>query len=98
MKPTMLDGEEMHMDGIRCYLIPDGRELGVRNTDAAGKTVEEIEHDSDINICSDIGGPCLLPAEGAIFLTNYRIIFKGAPVDQFGRLICDLPHDRNEVF
>ena len=25
----------------------------------------------------------LLPAEGAIFLTNYRIIFKGSPIDPF---------------
>uniref|UniRef100_A0A8C4NLF6 SET binding factor 1 n=1 Tax=Eptatretus burgeri TaxID=7764 RepID=A0A8C4NLF6_EPTBU len=28
-----------------------------------------------------LGGPCILPAEGAIFLTNYRIIFKGMPTD-----------------
>ncbi|XP_043355895.1 myotubularin-related protein 5 isoform X6 [Dermochelys coriacea] len=29
----------------------------------------------------NIGGPPLLPAEGAIFLTTYRIIFKGTPMD-----------------
>ena len=29
------------------------------------------------------GGAVLLPAEGAIFLTNYRIIFKGSPIDPF---------------
>ncbi|XP_051248680.1 myotubularin-related protein 5 isoform X2 [Dicentrarchus labrax] len=28
-----------------------------------------------------MGGPPLLPAEGAIFLTNYRLIFKGTPSD-----------------
>ncbi|XP_071955924.1 myotubularin-related protein 13-like [Antedon mediterranea] len=28
-----------------------------------------------------VGGPALLPAEGALFVTNYRIIFKGNPVD-----------------
>lgn len=28
----------------------------------------------------------LLPAEGALFLTNYRIIFKGAPCDPFGKI------------
>ncbi|XP_027007649.2 myotubularin-related protein 5 isoform X2 [Tachysurus fulvidraco] len=28
-----------------------------------------------------MGGPPLLPAEGAIFLTTYRIIFKGTPTD-----------------
>lgn len=30
------------------------------------------------------GGPVLLPAEGAIFLTNYRLIFKGLPTDPYG--------------
>lgn len=30
------------------------------------------------------GGPTLLPAEGAIFLTNYRIVFRGTPCDPFG--------------
>ena len=30
-----------------------------------------------------VGGAVLLPAEGAIFLTNYRIIFKGSPIDPF---------------
>ncbi|XP_046897226.1 LOW QUALITY PROTEIN: myotubularin-related protein 13 [Hypomesus transpacificus] len=28
-----------------------------------------------------LGGPHILPAEGALFLTTYRIIFKGAPHD-----------------
>uniref|UniRef100_A0A671RSE9 Myotubularin-related protein 5-like n=1 Tax=Sinocyclocheilus anshuiensis TaxID=1608454 RepID=A0A671RSE9_9TELE len=28
-----------------------------------------------------MGGPPLLPAEGAIFLSNYRLIFKGTPTD-----------------
>ncbi|XP_053369013.1 myotubularin-related protein 13 isoform X1 [Clarias gariepinus] len=28
-----------------------------------------------------LGGPHMLPAEGALFLTTYRIIFKGAPHD-----------------
>lgn len=31
-----------------------------------------------------MGGPPLLPAEGAIFLTTYRIIFKGTPNDPLG--------------
>ncbi|KAL5006472.1 hypothetical protein ScPMuIL_015278 [Solemya velum] len=30
---------------------------------------------------ANMGGPTLLPAEGAIFLTTYRIIFKGTPCD-----------------
>lgn len=35
----------------------------------------------------NIGGPPLLPAEGAIFLTTYRIIFKGTPTDPLGKVI-----------
>lgn len=52
------------MEGLRVYLMPDGRE------EAAG---------------GNIGGPPLLPAEGAIFLTTYRIIFKGTPTDPLGK-------------
>ncbi|XP_012813917.1 myotubularin-related protein 5 isoform X1 [Xenopus tropicalis] len=58
--PTLLAGEEMVMDGLRVYLLPDGRE------EASGVS---------------LGGPPLLPAEGALFLTSYRCIFKGTPVD-----------------
>lgn len=31
-----------------------------------------------------LGGPQLLPAEGALFLTTYRILFRGTPHDQLG--------------
>uniref|UniRef100_A0A8C8APY6 SET binding factor 1 n=1 Tax=Otus sunia TaxID=257818 RepID=A0A8C8APY6_9STRI len=60
LRPNLLVGEECVMEGLRVYLMPDGRE------EAAG---------------GNIGGPPLLPAEGAIFLTTYRIIFKGTPTD-----------------
>ncbi|OXB70008.1 UNVERIFIED_CONTAM: hypothetical protein H355_002804 [Colinus virginianus] len=60
LRPNLLVGEECVMEGLRVYLMPDGRE------EAAG---------------GSIGGPPLLPAEGAIFLTTYRIIFKGTPTD-----------------
>ncbi|CAG2192244.1 MTMR5_13 [Mytilus edulis] len=60
LKPTLLQGEEVVMDGLRVYLLPDGREEGTGG---------------------NLGGPALLPAEGAVFLTNYRIIFKGIPCD-----------------
>ena len=50
MRPALLQGEEMLSDGLRAYLIPDGRELGRGGEDQ--------------------GGPCLLPADGAVFLTN----------------------------
>lgn len=62
----MLPGEDVIMDGLRVYLLPDGREEGLTGLP---KT------------------PPYLPAEGAIFLTNYRIVFKGIPCDPFGRLI-----------
>ncbi|XP_070563333.1 myotubularin-related protein 13-like isoform X5 [Ptychodera flava] len=29
----------------------------------------------------NLGGPQLLPAEGAVFLTTYRVVFKGTPCD-----------------
>lgn len=32
-----------------------------------------------------LGGPHILPAEGALFLTTYRIIFKGIPHDPLGK-------------
>ncbi|KAJ8983459.1 hypothetical protein NQ317_013334 [Molorchus minor] len=62
LSPNMLAGEESIMEGLRVYLLPDGREEGTAGI---------------------LGGPPLLPAEGAIFLTNYRIIFKGIPCDSF---------------
>lgn len=61
----MLQGEESLADGLRVYLVPDGREEGLGGA---------------------VGGPPLLPAEGAIFVTNYRIIFKGTPLDPFGKI------------
>ncbi|XP_056429027.1 myotubularin-related protein 5 isoform X6 [Hyla sarda] len=60
LRPTLLVGEELVMEGLRVYLLPDGRE------EASG---------------GNLGGPPLLPAEGALFLTTYRCIFKGTPVD-----------------
>ncbi|KAK7870000.1 hypothetical protein R5R35_011968 [Gryllus longicercus] len=62
LTPSMLPGEEAVSEGLRVYLLPDGREEGAGGT---------------------LGGPPLLPAEGAIFLTNYRIVFKGTPCDPF---------------
>nr|CAD7573991.1 unnamed protein product [Timema californicum] len=62
LTPSMLPGEEAIMEGLRVYLLPDGRE------ESSGGL---------------LGGPPFLPAEGAIFLTNYRIVFKGTPCDPF---------------
>lgn len=83
MRPSLLPGETTQFDGLRCYLVPDGRELGVRFD--LPIVMENKEGETDINIQDiNIGGPCLLPAEGALFVTNYRVIFRGTPVDQFG--------------
>ncbi|XP_058165009.1 myotubularin-related protein 5 isoform X16 [Dasypus novemcinctus] len=60
LRPRLLPGEECVLDGLRVYLLPDGREEG-----AGGSA----------------GGPALLPAEGAVFLTTYRVIFTGMPTD-----------------
>ncbi|KAG7258429.1 hypothetical protein CRUP_018443 [Coryphaenoides rupestris] len=59
LRPALLAGEELVMEGMRVHLLADGRE------EATG--------------C--MGGPALLPAEGAVFLTTYRLIFKGTPTD-----------------
>ena len=63
LTPSLLNGERLLVEGLRVYLLPDGREEGP---------------------CS--AGMSLLPAEGALFLTNYRIIFKGTPCDP---LVCE---------
>lgn len=66
----MLPGEEIITEGLRVYLLPDGRE-------------ENIVAQSKI--------PPLLPAVGAIFLTNYRIVFKGTPCDNFSTYnVCNI--------
>ena len=71
LTPTLLSGEEIVMEGLRVYLLPDGRE------EASGLLM---------------GGPPLLPAEGAVFLTTYRIIFKGIPCDPLGKFLKDHYH------
>lgn len=38
-----------------------------------------------------MGGPPLLPAEGAVFLTTYRLIFKGTPTDPLGEDSFSMP-------
>ncbi|XP_070267451.1 LOW QUALITY PROTEIN: myotubularin-related protein 5 [Myotis yumanensis] len=60
LRPHLLPGEECVLDGLRVYLLPDGREEG---SGGSG------------------GGPAVLPAEGAVFLTTYRVIFTGMPTD-----------------
>lgn len=66
--PDLIEGEEFLMPGLRTYLLPDGRDK---------------DNVKDESIGAHIGGPIFLPAEGGIFITNYRIIFKGRPCDPF---------------
>lgn len=66
--PDLIEGEEVLMPGLRTYLLPDGRDK---------------DNVKDESIGAHIGGPVFLPAEGGIFVTNYRIIFKGRPCDPF---------------
>jgi len=54
----------MIVDGLRAYLLVDGR--------------DELQPGAP--------GVQLLPAEGAVFLTTYRVIFKGTPCDQYGMI------------
>ena len=61
----MLPGEELVVDGLRAYLLSDGR--------------DEYQPTEP--------GPQFIPTEGAIFLTSYRVIFKGTPCDQYGKII-----------
>ena len=81
LSPSLLPGEEVVTDPLRVYLLPDGRE------EYCGAGPGEAHH-SNIDQPGDqhyylSGAAVLLPAEGAIFLTNYRIIFKGSPIDPF---------------
>ena len=61
LAPVLLPGEEMVMDGLRVYLLADGRDEALAAT-----------------------GPVLVPAQGAFFLTTYRVIFIGTPADSQG--------------
>lgn len=66
--PDLIEGEELLMPGLRTYLLPDGRDK---------------DNLKDESIGAHIGGAIFLPAEGGIFVTNYRVIYKGRPCDPF---------------
>ena len=52
----------------------------------SGLRVYLVPDGRDEGTGGNMGGPALLPAEGAIFLTSYRIVFKGTPCDPLGEL------------
>ena len=49
-------------------------------------SVEGRSDEREDGIGGVMGGPAYLPAEGAIFLTSYKVIFKGTPIDIQGKL------------
>ena len=88
--PQLVPGEELVTDPLRVYLLSDGREeycgagpgkLGPRQLDSQSNISQFCGNLSPSQYLS--GGAVFLPAEGAIFLTNYRLIFKGSPIDPF---------------
>ena len=54
--------------------------------DGSGLRVYLLADGRDDATGGALGGPALLPAEGALFLSNYRLIFKGLPSDPYGLL------------
>ena len=75
--PSLLPGEELVVSrGLRVYLLPDGREDGNNNEASQTQNAATV-------VSGGVGGVKLLPAEGALFLTTYRLIFKGNPIDPF---------------
>lgn len=69
-RPTLMRGEDLVIDGMRGYLLQDGR--------------EEMTS--------------FFPCEGALYLTTYRVIFMGTPVDQYGEHISSFSSNRRNYF
>uniref|UniRef100_A0A4W4GIP0 SET binding factor 1 n=1 Tax=Electrophorus electricus TaxID=8005 RepID=A0A4W4GIP0_ELEEL len=82
---AMIPGRETHVE-TRALQVEHAPKL-LRPTLLPGE--EFVMDGMRVHLMSDgreeatgvMGGPPLLPAEGAIFLTTYRIIFKGTPND-----------------
>ncbi|KAK0397260.1 hypothetical protein QR680_002054 [Steinernema hermaphroditum] len=63
VQPVLLPSEKVLVDGLRAFLLPDGRDQTVTG------------------LCDP--HTAMLPSEGALFLTNYRVVFKGQPCNPF---------------
>ena len=77
LEPVLLEeaGEVLVLPrGLRAYLLPVGGE----RVDMHRDFMEEEARDQPafLHENEEARDPDLLPAEGALFLTNYRIIFK----------------------
>ena len=80
--PPLLAGEELALHGLRAFLLPDGRE------ELMGNSYQESGQPTAAGMNGCVSGPVFLPAEGALFLTNYRIIFRGRPWDPLASDCC----------
>ena len=70
--PSLLPEEELVINGLRAYLLEDDR------YEIKRLSLTRAEDESSL---TSVSFP--LPAEGALFLTNFRLIFKGRPCDIF---------------
>lgn len=70
--PSLVPLERFVAEPLHVYMLPDGRDNG-QNINH-GKN-NEFEMEAEFLPSQ----PALLPAEGALFLTNYRLIFRGYP-------------------
>lgn len=83
-EPYILPGEVIYRTSIRAYLLPDGRLEGsdvIVNRHRSNAIHSPVA--SDFN--QEESGFVYLPADGAVFLTNYRLIFTGFPLNPYAR-------------
>jgi myotubularin-related protein 5/13 len=89
LAPVLVAGERVLIGDLRVYLLPDGRQ-DMQTTNAVslnkGGTEQPAFVDTTTGAMATTELACLLPAEGALYLTNYRVIFKGTPCDPF---VCE---------
>lgn len=80
LAPYLLPGEKIVGQGLRAYLVDNCRD-----------EVIDSSYTESINngvVDTSIGGTMGLPAEGGLFLTNYRIIFRGKSWDPLASESC----------
>lgn len=75
----MMEGLSFQVKLLQPKLLP-GEILFVNHTLRA-----YLSHDGRrVAVGGEAGGPALLPAEGAIYISNYRVMFIGTPCDALG--------------
>lgn len=102
--PSLLMGESIirvgGLDRLPCQLLIDGRmermggDLGrsdamnLVDVNVGGNNAGSVNGHEIFNEEVDSVSRTLLPAQGALFVTNYRVIFIGVPKDPFRKLNC----------